>query len=64
MNRAQIHVSQHVRSRPFSAEYALVHSEMIAAWERDRKFESAVAVMVAEIELALDHDLHELQRVA
>ncbi|RWN33446.1 hypothetical protein [Mesorhizobium sp.] len=64
MTRAQIHVSPHVRSRPFSKEFEEIHSEMLAAWERDRKFEAAVTVMVREMAIALDHDLHELQRVA
>jgi hypothetical protein len=57
MIRAQIHISQHVRGRPYEAEYERVHSMLAAAREKDRKFEAAVAIMVRDIEWALEREL-------
>jgi hypothetical protein len=57
MNRALVQVSPHVRGRPFAAQFEAIHTELFAAQERDRKFEAAVAIMVREIEIALEREL-------
>jgi hypothetical protein len=59
MIRSKIHVSPYVRGRPFAAEFDAVHAELFAALERDRKFEAAVAIMVREIELALEREISD-----
>lgn len=60
-----IWIPAHPRRMPARADaYGAIHAELAAAREQERRIEAAVAVMVWEIELALDRDLHELQRVA
>lgn len=58
-------IPAHVRRMPARPDaYAAVHAELAAAFDQERRIEAAVAVMVREIELALDHDLQEFRRVA
>lgn len=46
-------VAAHIRRLPHSEAYAEVHAELEAAWERQRRFEAAVAFIVTEVERGL-----------
>lgn len=57
MIRSQIHISQHVRGRPFAKEFAEIHAELFAARDLEKRIESAVRLYFEPAIVELEREL-------